>query len=68
VMHISVTLYTVGKYGSAFIKGLKCALSCLGICSDVLAEPFQRFRDEDRQKVQRCLDELGISAAKPSAR
>jgi len=68
VMHISVTLYTVGKYGSAFIKGLKCALSCLGICSDVLAEPFQRFRDEDRQKVQRCLDELDISAAKHGAR
>ncbi len=66
VMHISVTLYTVGKYGSAFIKGVKCALSCLGVCNDVMAEPFQRFRDEERQKVQRCLNELGITAAKVS--
>jgi len=62
VMLISTTLYTVGKYGSAFIKGVKCALSCLGICNDVLAEPFQRFRDAERQQVQRCLNDLGISS------
>lgn len=60
VMHISVTLYTVGKYGSAFIKGLKCSLSCLGICSDVMAEPFQRFRDEQREQTKRCLEYLKI--------
>jgi 4-hydroxy-tetrahydrodipicolinate synthase len=62
VMEISTTLYAVGKYGSAFIKGLKCALSCLGICDDVLAEPFQRFAPAERRRVEECLASLEISA------
>ncbi len=60
VMHISTTLYAVGRYGSAFIKGLKCALSCLEICSDVLAEPFQKFGDAERARVAQCLAEMDI--------
>lgn len=63
VMEISVTLYAVGKYGSAFIKGLKSALSCLGICDDVLAEPFQKFAPSERQRVQECLKALKIDSA-----
>jgi 4-hydroxy-tetrahydrodipicolinate synthase len=63
VMEISTTLYAVGKYGSAFIKGLKCALSCLGICDDVLAEPFQRFAAAERRRVEECLAALEIGTA-----
>jgi hypothetical protein len=40
------------------IKGIKCALACLGICDDFMAEPFHRFRAEERAQVQRCLPEL----------
>jgi 4-hydroxy-tetrahydrodipicolinate synthase len=60
-MRISANIYSVGRYGSSFLKGLKCALSCLGICNDFLAEPFHRFREPERQVVQRHLDELGIT-------
>ena len=60
VMHISTAIYGVGKYESSFLKGLKCALSCIGICSDFLAEPFHRFRRPERKVVRRHVEELGI--------
>jgi dihydrodipicolinate synthase/N-acetylneuraminate lyase len=65
VMHISSTLYRVGKHGSAFIKGLKCALNHLGICDDFMAEPFHRFRDAERAAVGRELALLGITSDVP---
>jgi 4-hydroxy-tetrahydrodipicolinate synthase len=65
VMRISSTLYRVGRYGSALIKGIKCALNVLEVCDDFIAEPFHRFREPERQAVRRCLEELGITAARP---
>jgi 4-hydroxy-tetrahydrodipicolinate synthase len=63
VMRLGETIYSVGKHRSAFIKGLKCALSCLGICDDFMAEPFQRFAAPEREQVERFLAELGVSSA-----
>jgi len=60
VMQISTSIYSVGKYESSYLKGLKCALSCMGICSDFLAEPFHRFRRAERKVIRRHLEELGI--------
>jgi hypothetical protein len=54
-------IYTVGRHASAVIKGLKCALSLLGICDDVLAEPFHRFFAPERKRVEeflRAFDEM----------
>jgi len=48
-------IYQVGKYGSRFIKGTKCALSLLGICKDTMAEPFHRFHPPERERVQTIL-------------
>lgn len=61
VIHISMTVYRVGQHGSSFVKGLKCALSCLGICNDFVAEPFHRFRHPEREKVERYLRELNLA-------
>jgi len=61
VMQISTTIYSVGRYESSFLKGLKCALSCVGICNDFLAEPFHRFRRAERNVVARYVKELGIT-------
>jgi len=61
VVHINTTLYRVGRYASSFLKGLKCALSCLDICSDFVAEPFHRFREPEREIVRRYVAELGIT-------
>jgi 4-hydroxy-tetrahydrodipicolinate synthase len=58
VMRISNSLYQVGHHPSGIIKGIKCALACLGVCDDFMAEPFHRFRAEERQRVERQLAEL----------
>lgn len=63
VMHVSTTLYRVGRHSSAIIKGLKCALRELGLCDDFMAEPFHRFREEERERVRTVLAELGVTAA-----
>jgi 4-hydroxy-tetrahydrodipicolinate synthase len=57
-MHVSDSLYHIGRHPTAVIKGIKCALGCLGICDDFMAEPFHRFRDGERARVQTCLREL----------
>ena len=64
VMQISTTIYSVGRYGSSYLKGLKCTLSCMNICSDFLAEPFHRFRREEHDKIQQYVKELGITPEK----
>ncbi len=48
-------LYGVGRHPSAIIKGIKCALSVLGICDDFMAEPFHRFLKPEREKVKMLL-------------
>jgi len=58
VMQISSTIYKVGHHGSSYLKGVKCTLSILGICSDFMAEPFHRFREPERSKIMQLLEEL----------
>jgi dihydrodipicolinate synthase/N-acetylneuraminate lyase len=58
VMQVSTTIYKVGHYGSSYLKGLKCALSLMGICNDFMAEPFHRFNQPEREKIEQMLDEL----------
>ena len=58
VMQISTTIYNVGRFGSSYLKGLKCALSVMGICNDFMAEPFHRFNDPERKKIEEALEAL----------
>ncbi len=60
VMRINSGLYRIGQFGSSYLKGLKCALSILGICDDFMAEPFRRFRQPERMRVERELAQLGL--------
>ncbi len=59
VMQVTERLYHIGHHASAVIKGIKCALSCLGVCGDFMAEPFHRFRDAERRQVETAMDALG---------
>lgn len=61
VMEVATLLYGVGQYTSSMIKGLKCALNCVGICSDFLAEPFHRFREAERDRIKKNLATLKLS-------
>ena len=64
VMRISNSLYQIGHHASAVIKGIKCALYCMGICDDFMAEPFHRFRAEERARVQSQLPGLAAGVEK----
>jgi len=58
VMEMRQSLYQIGRHPSALIKGVKCVLSCLDICSDFMAEPFHRFRSDERAHVERFLSRM----------
>lgn len=63
IQRVSDSLYRIGRHPSAIIKGIKCALTCLGVCDDFMAEPFHRFRTEERTLVQSRLRELEAELA-----
>ncbi|MFH1264843.1 MAG: dihydrodipicolinate synthase family protein [Planctomycetota bacterium] len=67
VMQISGSIYTVDQSGSGVLKGLKCALSCMGISNDLPAEPLQPFPDAERELIRRRLGELGLLIDRPTA-
>jgi 4-hydroxy-tetrahydrodipicolinate synthase len=58
IQQIGQRLYRVGKHPSTIIKGIKCAASCLGICSDFMAEPLHKFRAPERERIEKAVKEL----------
>ena len=58
ILQISSSIYTVGQHGSSYLKGLKCALSLLGVCDDFVAAPFHRFNVPEREKIRKALEAL----------
>jgi len=63
VLRVGAALYRIGQHPSAIIKGIKCALACLGVCDDFMADPFHRFRAGERALVERRLAELQAEVA-----
>ena len=59
LLQIGKHLYGIGKYGSSYIKGIKTALSCLGICDDQMALPLHGFGEAQRAAVRKQLEQLG---------
>lgn len=65
IMQISSSIYKVGKHGSSYLKGLKCALSILGIINDdFVASPFNKFQAPEREKIRQALEHLPIENGK----
>ncbi len=56
-------IYSIGKYASRYVKATKCAASLLGLCDDFMAEPFNRFYPEDRERVKTILRSLNLDVA-----
>jgi 4-hydroxy-tetrahydrodipicolinate synthase len=61
VMKISMAIYHVNGYSSSYLKGLKCALSCMGLCSDFVSAPFQCFGDKERDLICKHVQALGLA-------
>lgn len=52
-------LYAIGENpASAVVKGIKCALSLMGICHSRMAEPFREFDEAERARVEQLLGEI----------
>jgi 4-hydroxy-tetrahydrodipicolinate synthase len=51
VLRVSDAIYTLDDGPSQIIKGIKTVLSLEGICSDQMAEPFQRHRAVARERI-----------------
>lgn len=64
IQRVSDSFYRIGKYSSSIIKGIKCVLACLEICDDFMAEPFHRFRAEEREQVKTRLKEIQAELSK----
>ena len=64
IMKVSGALYGVGRHVSSFLKGVKCSLDLMGICNDFMAEPFSRFREEERSIIRSRLLMLGANVVK----
>ncbi len=60
VMEVSATIYNIGNYGSSYLKGVKCALSVMGICSDFLATPFHKFDTKQRLQIEKAISQLNF--------
>jgi dihydrodipicolinate synthase/N-acetylneuraminate lyase len=60
IMQISTGIYGLAPSGSTYLRGLKCALSILGICGDCPAEPFRRLDPPQRTRIEHELRGLGL--------
>jgi len=65
VLRTAESLYRYDEGSAGVIKGLKCALSILGICRDVVAEPLQPLEPRQREEIRGKLRELGLSPVAP---
>jgi 4-hydroxy-tetrahydrodipicolinate synthase len=63
VMRLCMTVYRIDTHESSLLRGMKCAVSELGICADGMMPPFQPFNAAERSKIQQYLSELGLLAA-----
>lgn len=60
IMQISSKVYSVGTYGSGYLQGLKCALSILDICKDVLASPHHSFGEKEKEMIRISIKNLDL--------
>ncbi|MEP2058931.1 MAG: dihydrodipicolinate synthase family protein, partial [Maribacter litoralis] len=60
ILEIATLLYTIGKYNSSYLKGVKGAASLLGICNNYLASPLKPFLDKEMTQISRNLENIKV--------
>ncbi len=53
-------LYGPERSSAEVIKGMKCALACLGLCRDIVAEPFRQPGEKERQRLRAFLERAPV--------
>src|SRR5262249_31183288 len=54
-------IYQGGEYAAGTIRGIKCALGMMGICSERMAEPHRACDEAQRRIIAQELVELGLT-------
>jgi hypothetical protein len=55
---LSARVYNFTKDSSSYLRGMKCALAALGLCRNVLAEPYEPFQGSDAAAIERGVREV----------
>ena len=58
VMEISTRIYHAAPEDSSYLRGLKGALSCIGYCKNVLAEPYEPFGPDVMTEIGTAVREI----------
>jgi hypothetical protein len=58
---LSAVYRVAGSGSSGYLRGLKCAMSVAGICSDDLAAPFRSVEKSDRAKIEAIVKSLKMA-------
>ena len=64
VAEISARVYNLGTEGSSYLRGMKCALSVLGYCRNVMAEPYEPYGPAETEKICATFRKLGLLEGK----
>lgn len=53
-------IYRLASGTGSIIRGLKCALRCLGVCGDTMGAPLRACTATERRTIEQYLEELGL--------
>ncbi|QDU90943.1 putative 2-keto-3-deoxy-galactonate aldolase YagE [Pirellulimonas nuda] len=56
-------VFAYGGYAASAIRGLKCSAELMGLCSGLMAEPFEPCTAPQREAIERVLRGSGLLAA-----
>jgi hypothetical protein len=57
-------IYRLSPGNAAIVRGLKCALECLGICGRRMGEPMRACSEAECKVVEGYVSELGLTRVK----
>jgi len=60
VIEFGEAIIQIGSYGSSVFRGVKCALSIMGLCGAHVAVPFQSLDSHVENKIRSFLERNGI--------
>ncbi len=63
VMEISTRIYSLGAFGSSYLKGMKAGLSALGIIDQHIAPPFHCFDEKEFNAVKQNIKDIEAQIA-----
>jgi dihydrodipicolinate synthase/N-acetylneuraminate lyase len=54
------SVYNLTPEGSSYLRGMKCALSVLDYCRNVMAEPYEPFGPAETERIRATFRKLGL--------